>query len=293
MFEIIDVKVQGFCKGVQRAIDQAMAAANHEKAEEPITVLGSLVHNRYVNETLEAQGLTVLEAKGKTRLELLDEIDAGTVIFTAHGVSQAVRQKAEDKGLKVIDASCPFVLATQRLIDQKLSEGYTILYCGKKGHPEAEGATQSRSPVYLIETEQDLPDSIEGPIFVTNQTTMSMLDLSWLFEAIQSRYPQAEFCNEICNATRVRQQAVLDLKGQNVDLLVVVGDPASNNTRKLAQIGQSIGIEKVVLVEQADRLDPSAFDGIQKAAITSGASTPGDIKNEVLEKMKDISAHQN
>ncbi len=291
MFEIIDVKVQGFCKGVQRAIDQAKAASISQTAQ-PITVLGSLVHNKYVNEELEKQGLQVLEASGKTRLELLDEIDYGTVIFTAHGVSPSVRKKAEDKGLQVIDASCPFVLATQRLIDRKLAEGYTILYCGKKGHPEAEGATQSRHPVYLIEKEDDLPDSAEGPIFVTNQTTMSMLDLNRLFEAIKSRFPQAEFCDEICNATRVRQQAILDLKDQGIDLLVVVGDPASNNTRKLAQIGQSAGIEKVLLIEQADKLDPSAFDSVNKTAITSGASTPAYLKNAVLDKMREISNSQ-
>ncbi|MBF0578365.1 4-hydroxy-3-methylbut-2-enyl diphosphate reductase [Erysipelotrichaceae bacterium RD49] len=285
--EILDVPVQGFCKGVSKAIETAQKTL-HSDCPKPVTVLGSLVHNAYVNQSLGKQGLQVLEAKGKSRLKLLDEIDAGTVIFTAHGVCDQVRAKAEAKGLNIVDASCPFVLATQKLINRKRADGASILYIGKKGHPEAEGAVYGHEGIYLIETIDDLPENLTGPIFVTNQTTMSILDLEALFDQIKERYPQAEFCSEICNATRVRQKAILDLAGQNIDCLIVVGDPQSNNTNRLAQIGQAAGIQTIMQVESASQLDLDALKGTHKVAVTSGASTPAYLKDQVIERLNTL-----
>lgn len=284
MMEIIEIKPQGFCGGVFQAMEKAKKAVS-EDWPRPITILGSLVHNAYANQELEELGLRILEAKGKTRLELLDEIESGTVIFTAHGVSDAVRQKAAAKGLAALDASCPFVLATQKLIASK-KEGAAIFYVGKAGHPESEGALEGCQRGYLIEKEADIPEGIEGPIFVTNQTTMSVHELQKVFDAIQARYPQAEVADEICSATRVRQQAVQKLEGQNVDVLVVVGDPASNNTRKLADTGKLAGIPCVVQIENVHSLDLGILEGCQKVAITSGASTPPYLKNEVIEMIR-------
>lgn len=290
MKEIINVPIQGFCKGVIHAIDKAKQVARDPNYPRPIYVLGSLVHNRFVNEDLEAQGLIILEAKDKTRLELLDEIEKGTVIFTAHGVSPAVRQKAKEKRLEIIDASCPFVLSTHRLISQNLEKGASVFYCGKKGHPEAEGATQGQTSVYLLETINDIPKGIEGDIFVTNQTTMSILDLDALFKAIEKQYPNARFCDEICGATRVRQKAVQNLEDQSIDLLIVIGDPHSNNTRKLAQIGQKAGIPHVYRIESAQSLkthDP-LLQQAKRIAITSGASTPDYLKDQVIARLQTL-----
>lgn len=290
MKEIIQVPIQGFCKGVIHAIDKAKHVANDPNCPRPIYVLGSLVHNRFVNDSLEAEGLIILEAQDKTRLELLDEIEEGTVIFTAHGVSQAVRDKAKAKQLHIVDASCPFVLSTHRLISQNIEKGATVFYCGKKGHPEAEGATQGRQPLYLLETIQDIPKGIEGDIFVTNQTTMSILDLQRLFNAIRQQYPQARFCDEICGATRVRQRAVQNLERQDVDLLIVIGDPHSNNTRKLAQIGRKAGIPHVYRIENAEALkihDPILRQA-KRIAITSGASTPSYLKDQVVARLQTL-----
>lgn len=290
MIEIIEASVQGFCKGVTQAltlVDQTLQS----DCPRPITILGSLVHNDFVNQSLKEKGIRVLEAKQKSRLELLDQIDAGTVIFTAHGVSDQVRQKAKDKGLHVVDASCPFVRYTQNLIAKHLQQKEVIFYIGKKGHPEAEGATFQQPDVYLIETIADIPDHINQPIFVTNQTTMSIVDLQQLFDAIQERYPQAVFCDEICNATRVRQKAVLDLANQNIDLLIVVGDPASNNTRKLAQIGKTAKIEQVIQLEDASQLHPQQLSGVKRLAITSGASTPAFLKEAIIQKIKEIDSN--
>lgn len=287
MKTVIDIPVQGFCGGVSKAIATVKKAAAAD-CPRPITILGSLVHNQYVNQELSDLGVRVLEAKGKTRLELLDQVDQGTVIFTAHGVSKAVREKAEAKGLYIIDASCPFVLSTQKLIRQKLDEGYTIFYAGKKGHPEAEGALGDDPGIYLIETADDIPDQIENRIFVTNQTTMSVLDLSGLFDQIAQKYPSAEFCNEICNATRIRQNAILDLAGQDIDALVVVGDPASNNTLKLAETGQKAGIPMILRVESARDLNPLQLKNASCIAITSGASTPAFLKDEVVRTIQSM-----
>lgn len=287
MKTVIDVPVQGFCGGVSKAI-QTVEKALHSDCPRPISVLGSLVHNQYVNQALADQGVQVLEAKGKTRLELLDQISSGTVIFTAHGISQAVRDKAAQKGLHIIDASCPFVLSTQKVIRQKLDEGCTIFYVGKKGHPEAEGAVGEDSRIFLIEKAEDIPDGIENEIFVTNQTTMSVLDLSKLFDQIAKKYPEAEFCNEICNATRIRQNAVLDLASQNIDVLVVVGDPASNNTLKLAETGRKAGIPGIIRVESAADLDEGLLGSARRVAITSGASTPAFLKDEVVKKIQSM-----
>lgn len=294
MTEVIEVNPQGYCGGVMQAIRKAVNLRK-EKPEARITLLGSLVHNRYIQQVLEELGIEVLEAKGKTRLELLDEIDEGIVVFTAHGVSPAVRKKAQEKGLEVMDASCPFVLSTQKIVAEKIRDGNTILYIGKKGHPESEAVYTSSDQVILIERKEDIPDGIEGPVFVTNQTTMSVLELQDLFDEILKRYPDAEIHDEICSATRVRQQALLNLKGQDIDVLVVVGDPTSNNTRKLADTGKKAGIPEILQVETASdpalnslclRLQESENRKPQRVAVTSGASTPTLLKDQVVAKLQ-------
>lgn len=288
MPDIIQLTPQGYCGGVKSAIEKVLTYRK-EHPEEQMTVLGNLVHNRHVKAMLEEQGITVLEDPKKNRLALLDQIDSGTVVFTAHGVSDEVRQKAKEKGLKTLDASCPFVLSTQKIVKSKGREGYSVLYIGKKGHPEAEASVAGNEHVYLIETKKDIPKDLSGPIFVTNQTTMSVLDLKDLFDRILKIYPQAEIHDEICSATRLRQQAVLNLKNDLPDLLIVVGDPASNNTRKLEEVARSIGIENVWRIESVRALEgkPLIKGSI---AITSGASTPASLKDEVVDY---LSRHPN
>lgn len=284
-FEIIKVDPQGYCGGVL----QAIAIAKKTRLENPdsrITILGNLVHNQYVKKALSYDKLDTIEDKNKTRLELLDEIEEGIVIFTAHGISQEVRQKALNKGLKIIDASCPFVLQTQKIIQQKLSERFVIFYIGKYRHPEAEAIYSTSDKIYLVEKEEDIPNSIQEPIFVTNQTTMSIFDIQYLFDAIKQAYPEAEFHDEICNATRIRQQAILDLKDQNIDTLIVVGDPSSNNTKQLANIGKKAKIKQVIRINDVNELNIDDLHGAKRIAITSGASTPTYLTNQVIEYLE-------
>lgn len=282
--EIFEVPVQGFCGGVRRAVDLARKTVR-ENPDRKVTVLGSLVHNAYVNDELRSMGVEIVEAKGKTRLDLLDDVEDGILIFTAHGVSDKVREKAKAKGLECIDASCPFVLSTQSLIKKKRAEGYTIFYIGKKGHPEAEGAMESEENFFLIEKKDDLPEEDFEKIFVTNQTTMSVLDLEDLFDEIKARYPHAEFCSEICTATRLRQQAVMDLQDKSIDLLIVIGDPQSNNTRKLSLTGKKAGIERILQIESSDDLRKEDFENVKKVAVTSGASTPDFLLKDVIARL--------
>ena len=286
-FNIIEVRPQGYCGGVLKAI-QVAKQCRIENPDEKITILGNLVHNQYVKKALETYQIHTVENKEKTRLELLDEIDDGIIIFTAHGVSHMVYEKAKEKGLKIYDASCPFVLSTQKIVQQKLKEGYSIFYIGKNHHPEAESIYSTSNNIYLIEKEEDIPEKIQKPIFVTNQTTMSIYDIQFLFDSIQKKYPNALIHDEICNATRVRQQAILDLKDQNVDALIVVGDPSSNNTKQLAYIGYKAGIQNVYRVETVNDIDINTFQSCKTIAITSGASTPTYLTKQIISYLTEL-----
>lgn len=275
---IITVKPQGYCRGVLKAIETAKNT-RIQYPNKKITILGNLVHNQYVKKALQYYSIDTIEDTTKTRYELLDEINEGIVIFTAHGVSPKVYKKAKDKGLILIDASCPFVLQTQKIVKKYLDEDYTIFYIGKNKHPEAESIYTMSDHVYLIEPHKDIPKINTSKIFVTNQTTMSIYELKDTFEKIKSLYPFAIFHDEICNATRVRQQAILNLK--NVDCLIVVGDPTSNNSQKLVDIGKKAGIQDIFSIQTVEDIDKKDFEKYSTIAITSGASTPTYLTNQV------------
>ena len=283
MKNIVMVKPQGYCGGVLKAISIAKQT-RIENPEIKITILGNLVHNQYVKKALSYYNIETIENKEKTRCELLDEIDSGIVIFTAHGVSPQVRNKAKEKGLITIDASCPFVLQTQKIVQQYLENGFSIFYVGKNKHPEAESIYTMSDNVYLIEPNSQIPKIKTDKIFVTNQTTMSIFDIQNTFEKIKEIYPCAQFHDEICNATRVRQQAILSLK--NIDALIVVGDPTSNNTMKLAGIGKKAGIKNIIPIQTVQDIHKEDFKDYENIAITSGASTPTYLTNQVKEYLE-------
>lgn len=288
--EIIKVTPRGFCKGVVGAI-QIAKKARMEFPTEKITILGMLVHNRFVVQALKELNIETIEKKGKTRLELLDEVNEGIVIFTAHGVSLATYEKALAKGLKIIDATCPDVTKTQKMILAYLSNGYDVIYIGKKGHPESEACVTLSSNVHLIENIEDL-DTLElsSKIFLTNQTTMSMMDVATIIEKAKDKFPHIEICEEICDATRMRQQAIAQL--QNIDLLYIVGDPNSNNSNKLAEIGLLHGVTKSRLIESIEDIQDEDLIGCQRIAVSSGASTPTYLTNQVIEYLEAFAENQ-
>lgn len=281
--KVIRITPRGYCYGVVDAMLLAQTAAADETLPRPIYILGMIVHNQHVTDAFSKQGIHTLD--GENREALLDQIEAGTVIFTAHGVSPAVREKARAKGLTVIDATCPDVNKTHELIREKVALGYDVAYIGKKGHPEPEGAIGvAPGHVHLVENQEDVAklDLTAKSLLVTNQTTMSQWDTQALMQLILDKYPQAEIHNEICMATQVRQEAVAGQAGA-AELLIVVGDPRSNNSNRLAQVSQEIAGVPSRRISDLSELDPDWLQGLQTVAVTSGASTPTPLTKEVVD----------
>lgn len=280
--EIITVNPRGFCKGVVKAIMIAKETAK-QYPDQKITILGELVHNRYVVNALKDYRVDTIESKGQTRFDLLDQVNEGVVIFSAHGISANVIEKAKQKGLITVDASCEDVISTQNLIQTYLNQDYTILYIGQENHPEAEATCDiNRERVIFIKDFNAINAlNVQAErIFVTNQTTMSVLEIKDMLDAIKQKYPQAIISDEICNATRTRQEAILKL--EDIDCLIVIGDPQSNNTKMLARIGSNKGIKYVYQIENVTALYDKNIGQYNRVAITAGASTPSYLVNQVI-----------
>lgn len=286
--EIIKVIPQGFCKGVIRAIKIAKET-KQKYPNENIYILGMIVHNQYVVDALTNMGIQTIDEKGKTRLELLDKINEGVVILTAHGTSQEVKDKAKKKGLIVVDATCLDVTKTENAIKEHLHSGYEIFYIGKENHPEANAMLSIHpSKIHLISSkEQAKTMHIQAnKLFLTNQTTMSMLEVKEWIDILLQRYPNLKIQEEICTATKMRQQAIYKLENRHIDAMIIVGDPHSNNTRKLEDVAKSIQIPNVYRIETVNDIEYNAFKDYQKIAITSGASTPSYLTNQVIDYLK-------
>ena len=284
-FKVIDVNPRGFCKGVYNAIELAKKA-RLEYPNDKISILGELVHNKDVTSALSLLNIDTIESKGKTRLELLDEVQEGFIIFSAHGVSPLIENKAKSKGLQTINASCVDVLITQDLIKKYIEQNYDILYIGQKGHPEAEAVLELHdTKITLVEIGLPLPNIDSPLIFVTNQTTMSIFDIQATLNQLSLKYPYAILSNETCSATRLRQEAILKLP-DGVDGIVIIGDHQSNNTKMLAKIAQNKQIKNIISIQNLKELDPSQLDQCHKIAITAGASTPKFIIDAVVNFIK-------
>lgn len=283
--ETIKVTPRGYCYGVVDAMQIARQAARDPAVPRPIYIVGQIVHNRFAVEELTRLGLVTLD--GADRAALLEQVTDGTVIFTAHGVSPAVRERARARGLHVIDATCPDVAKTHRLVCELVAQGYQIIYIGKKGHPEPEGVMgEAPEAIHLVETVDDLaalPTRVHtaSRLAVTTQTTLSQWDTQQLVEEIVRRFPQVEVHNEICRATQVRQEAVARM-ARGADLTIVVGDQRSNNTNRLLQVAREIAGSPALRVDSVQDLPPELLEGKQRVAVTSGASTPSQVTREVI-----------
>lgn len=280
--KVIKIAPRGYCYGVVDAMVIARNAALDKTLPRPIYILGMIVHNKHVTDAFEEEGIITLD--GKNRKEIIEKVTTGTVIFTAHGVSPEIRQIAIDKGLVTLDATCPDVTKTHDLIKEKEKEGYYIIYIGKKGHPEPEGAVGvAPHAVSLVENLEDIEqlDIQNDKILVTNQTTMSQWDVVDLMKSIRTKYPHAEVHKEICLATQVRQEAVAKQAGE-ADVLIVVGDPMSNNSNRLAQVSEEIAHTTAYRIADISELKLEWLKGAKSVAVTAGASTPTPITKEVI-----------
>lgn len=281
--EIINVIPRGYCQGVVRAIKIAKDTAE-KYSDYPISMLGMLVHNQYVVNECKHLGIHCLDDKKASRLDLLDKIDSGVVIITAHGASEEVYQKAKDKGLIVVDATCPDVMKTHVLVKEHVKDG-DVIYIGKKNHPEAEGTVGLSNHIHLVTEEKDLDNLGDlHNVLITCQTTLSLLDTNHLIQKTKEKFKDAKVAPEICNATRIRQEAVLNLK--NIDVLYVVGDPHSNNTNQLKKSAEKVGIPNAYLIENANDIEENQIKGKNRVAVTSGSSTPTALTNDVVSVLK-------
>ncbi|MCD8817543.1 4-hydroxy-3-methylbut-2-enyl diphosphate reductase [Mammaliicoccus sciuri] len=286
--EIIKITPRGYCYGVVDAMVIAKNASLDKSLPRPIYILGMIVHNKHVTDAFESDGIITLD--GPNRLKILEQIDEGTVIFTAHGVSPEVKRRAKEKGLVCIDATCPDVDNTHQLIRDVKSNGYHVIYIGKKGHPEPEGAVGvAPDIVHLVQTLDDidaLPEALMNQkLIVTNQTTMSQWDVKHLIDELKVKYPHIEVYEEICLATQVRQEAVATQADQ-ADLLIVVGDPKSNNSNRLAQVSKEIAHTNAYRIADLSELKLEWLQDIESVAVTAGASTPTPIVKEVIDYIK-------
>ncbi|MBA3826637.1 MAG: 4-hydroxy-3-methylbut-2-enyl diphosphate reductase [Ktedonobacterales bacterium] len=289
--KVIKISPRGYCYGVVDAMQIAREAAKNPALPRPISIIGLIVHNKFAVQELTDLGIVTLD--GADRAAILESVPGGTVIFTAHGVSPAVKERARARGLHVIDATCPDVTRTHDLIKDLVARGYTILYVGKKGHPEPEGAIgEAPDRVHLVETVADvaaldLPAEATEKLAITTQTTLSQWDTRAVIEAAQHKFPQLEIYNEICHATQVRQEAVA-AQAKGADLTIVVGDPRSNNTNRLAQVAEEIAGSRALRIESLADLRPEDVAGKETVAVTSGASTPSQLTREVIRYIESL-----
>ncbi|MCM3586307.1 4-hydroxy-3-methylbut-2-enyl diphosphate reductase [Mesobacillus maritimus] len=280
--KVIKISPRGYCYGVVDAMVIARNAALDKSLPRPIYILGMIVHNKHVTDAFAEEGIITLD--GNNRREILEKVDGGTVIFTAHGISPEVRELASQKGLVSIDATCPDVTRTHELIEEKVQEGFQVIYIGKKGHPEPEGAIGvAPGKVHLVETVADVEalSLNHDRLIVTNQTTMSQWDVADIMEKVQEKYPAVEVHREICMATQVRQEAVAE-QAKEADLLIVVGDPKSNNSNRLAQVSQDIASTPAYRIADVSELKLEWLKNVETVAVTAGASTPTPITKEVI-----------
>ncbi len=283
--EVIKVSPRGYCYGVVDAMQIARNAAKDPTLPRPLYIIGLIVHNRFAVDELSKLGIVTLD--GPNRAAILEQVTSGTVIFTAHGVSPEVKERARARGLFCIDATCPDVTKTHDLVKRLVAEGYHVIYIGKKGHPEPEGVIgEAPGQVHLIENEDDLAALMLSAeqarkLAVSTQTTLSQWDTRKLIEAVRARWPHVVVHNDICLATQERQEAVA-AQAKGADLTIVVGDPRSNNTNRLVQVAEEVAGSPSVRIERLEDLRPEWLAGKKRIAVTSGASTPSQLTRAVI-----------
>lgn len=284
--DILLANPRGFCAGVDRAISIVERAL--DIFEKPIYVRHEVVHNKYVVEGLKARGAVFVEE--------LDQVpDDSIVIFSAHGVSQAVRNEAKRRELKVFDATCPLVTKVHMEVTRASRKGTECVLIGHHGHPEVEGTMgQYDNPnggIYLVETPDDVVKlTVKNPdnLFYCSQTTLSVDDTSDVIDALRAKFPNIHGPrkDDICYATQNRQDAVRDLAAK-VELILVVGAKNSSNSNRLRELAEKMGT-KAYLIDDANCVQPAWFDGVAKVGVTAGASAPEILVKNVIARLKEL-----
>ena len=288
--DVILANPRGFCAGVDRAIEIVKRAI--ETLGAPIYVRHEVVHNRFVVDDLKRRGAVFVEE--------LDEVpDRSTVIFSAHGVSRAVREEADRRGLKVFDATCPLVTKVHFEVARHCRAGRDVVLIGHAGHPEVEGTMgqwlreNEGGAIHLVEDIDDVATLELGQpenVAYTTQTTLSVDDTRGIIEALQQRYPaiQGPRHDDICYATQNRQDAVRELAAR-CDLVLVVGSPNSSNSNRLAELARREGVQSY-LIDGAHEIDPAWVMGKRRIGLTAGASAPQVLVDGAIERLRELGA---
>ncbi|MBE2244718.1 MAG: 4-hydroxy-3-methylbut-2-enyl diphosphate reductase [Burkholderiaceae bacterium] len=283
--DVLLAEPRGFCAGVDRAIEIVERAL--KKFGAPIYVRHEIVHNTYVVDDLKAKGAIFIE-------DLADVPPGATLVFSAHGVSQAVRREAAERGFSVFDATCPLVSKVHVEVAKLHKEGYEFIMIGHKGHPEVEGTMgQLTEGIFLVETVDDVarvevtrPDRLA----VVTQTTLSVDDAAGILAAVKQRFPNVRQPKQqdICYATQNRQDAVKLLSPQ-VDIVIVVGSPTSSNSNRLREVAQRLGTP-AYMVDRPEDLQRAWFEGRRRIGLTAGASAPDILVEQVIARLRKLGA---
>jgi 4-hydroxy-3-methylbut-2-enyl diphosphate reductase len=283
--EILLAEPRGFCAGVDRAIEIVDRAL--QKFGRPIYVRHEIVHNTYVVNDLKNRGAIFIEE--------LDDVPPGaTLVFSAHGVSQAIQREAAARGFRIFDATCPLVTKVHVEVAKLAKEGYEFIMIGHKGHPEVEGTMgQLESGIHLVEDVADVARIFPGQtekLAVVTQTTLSVDDAADIAAAVKARFPNAREPKQqdICYATQNRQDAVKVMSPQ-VDIVIVVGSPTSSNSNRLREVAQKLGTVSY-MVDSAEELQAPWFEGRQRVGLTAGASAPEILVQAVIDRIRALGA---
>jgi 4-hydroxy-3-methylbut-2-en-1-yl diphosphate reductase len=284
LHDVLLAEPRGFCAGVDRAIEIVERAIVKHGA--PIYVRHEIVHNTYV--------VNDLKTKGAIFIEDLADVPAGaTLVFSAHGVSQAVRAEAAQRGFQVFDATCPLVTKVHVEVAKLAREGYEFIMIGHKGHPEVEGTMgQLSSGIHLVEEVADVAHVKvqQGKLAVVTQTTLSVDDAAQILAAVKARFPQVREPKQqdICYATQNRQDAV-KLLAPAADVVIVVGSPTSSNSNRLRELAQRLGTP-AYMVDSADDLQSQWLQGHRRVGLTAGASAPDVLVQQVIKRLRELGA---
>jgi 4-hydroxy-3-methylbut-2-en-1-yl diphosphate reductase len=285
LHEVLLAEPRGFCAGVDRAIEIVERAL--KKFGAPIYVRHEIVHNTYVVNDLKAKGAIFIE-------DLADVPPGATLVFSAHGVSQAVRREAAERGFSVFDATCPLVTKVHVEVAKLHKEGYDFVMIGHKGHPEVEGTMgQLNEGIHLVEDVADV-ERLQLPqterLAVVTQTTLSVDDAAEILAAVKRRFPKVREPKQqdICYATQNRQDAIKVL-APTVDVVIVVGSPTSSNSNRLHELAERLGTD-AHMVDQPEDLRPEWLEGKRRVGLTAGASAPEILVQRVIEQLRAMGA---
>lgn len=276
----------GYCTGVELAINLAISTKQKNPTNE-VVVLGMLVHNQDSLKTLEKYGIKTIYKDGSSLDELIDEIKKPSiVILTAHGHSQALENKLIEKGHKIVDATCPFVKKSMDEIKNEISKENSVFYIGIKNHPESNASLSIGKNVHFIDVKNPIvPETNNDSPLVISQTTLAESEISNIINEIKAKYKNAKIAKGICNASTMRQKAILSID-KSVDAIYVVGGINSNNSKTLYNLAKNTYPNiSVKLIQNADDIKEKDLIGLSHIAISSGASTPKEIIEQIKNKL--------